>query len=248
MTNEFKKYMSDSPESFQAVLDAADDLIAAQYLLAESKISALLQKIAASSKAYELFEKALEGFDFSLTFDAALSRNALGVPTLTMPSDPKTAAAFAFCILLDIDTGRCALGDFLHAYFYRENATSEFALFLKNIAEPFKAAIVALSSGGEREEPSGEENSEKIKEIFTDVKAVSDKISATALDEHERGEADFAVGELSKALSDGSGDGIRLAYVALKNTVANTKGLKDLFPDVTEIGEKLVSLGVMTAA
>lgn len=112
---------------------ACSELKNSKYILAENKITALLKTIADNKQLYALFSAALYGFDYSATFGECVTDN-----TFTLPSDKKTAIAMVFRILMDIDTGRMTLRNFLEAYFYSDSMNESFARFVLEVIVPFE--------------------------------------------------------------------------------------------------------------
>ncbi len=254
MIKDVQKYMTDSEDDFASFLAAIDELIGSQYILAESKISVLLQRIAASRRTYSLFERALSGFDFNYEFSLAKRRTAAGGETIALPPSRKRTVALVFCLLLDFDTGRFRLRDFLHIYFFSNNNPNwEFAAFVKDVLMPFREAAESLYFGGEEEdEPEdgedmydGDESLSELETLFTDFGTLSDKIIDSELTDDEYDETEFALGVLSRALTGADREGIRLAYMALKSTAAKIPALDSLRGDIAAFGEKLVRLGAI---
>lgn len=264
MIKDYCAYMKDGEEAFEQVLAACDELINAKVILAETKVSVLLQKIAESKKAYELFDEVLKGFDFNYEFTLAKRRNAVGAYTLVLPSDVRRLAALVFCLLLEFDTTSCDLQSFLDVYFYGDTPANEFATFVRDMIVPFKEAISALyydggaisSGGGEERLPEGETasaprlpvgNATDIDSLFADLTAMSDKLSEAELEKADFDDAVVSLTGLSRALSAADRDGIRLAYTAFKRTVSSLDALEILDERLLAFGKKLVALGAIPA-
>lgn len=113
-------------------LTAAEDLKNCKYVIAENKIAAVLKAIADNKQLYSLFGAALYDFDYKSTFSECVSGNGFA-----LPSDPKKAIALVFRILIDIDSNKMPLQNFLEAYFYSESVNESYARFCLEIIAPF---------------------------------------------------------------------------------------------------------------
>ena len=263
MIKDYCAYMKDGEEAFEQVLAACDELINAKVILAETKVSVLLQKIAESKKAYSLLDDVLKGFDFNYEFTLAKRRNAVGAYTLVLPSDDRRLAALVFCLLLEFDTTSCDLQSFLDVYYYGDTPANEFAMFVRDMIVPFKQAISSLyydggvlSGGGDERLPEGEAasaprlpvgNATDINSLFTDLTAMSDKLHEAELAQSDFDDAVVSLTGLSRALSAADRDGIRLAYTAFKRTVSSLDALEILDEQLLAFGKKLVALGAVLA-
>ena len=263
MIKDYCAYMKDGEEAFEQVLAACDELINAKVILAETKVSVLLQKIAESKKAYSLLDDVLKGFDFNYEFTLAKRRNAVGAYTLVLPSDDRRLAALVFCLLLEFDTTSCDLQSFLDVYYYGDTPANEFAMFVRDMIVPFKQAISSLyydggvlSGGGDERLTEGEAasaprlpvgNATDINSLFTDLTAMSDKLHEAELAQSDFDDAVVSLTGLSRALSAADRDGIRLAYTAFKRTVSSLDALEILDEQLLAFGKKLVALGAVPA-
>ena len=263
MIKDYCAYMKDGEEAFEQVLAACDELINAKVILAETKVSVMLQKIAESKKAYSLLDDVLKGFDFNYEFTLAKRRNAVGAYTLVLPSDDRRLAALVFCLLLEFDTTSCDLQSFLDVYYYGDTPANEFAMFVRDMIVPFKQAISSLyydggvlSGGGDERLPEGEAasaprlpvgNATDINSLFTDLTAMSDKLHEAELAQSDFDDAVVSLTGLSRALSAADRDGIRLAYTAFKRTVSSLDALEILDEQLLAFGKKLVALGAVPA-
>ncbi len=120
-------------DGFGEFIIACEDLKNCKFIIAESKIAALLKSIADNKQLYSMFGAALYGFDYKTTFTECVGNNSFVLPT-----DPKTAIALVFRILMDIDGGQMPLRNFLEAYFYSESLNESYARFGLDIITPFE--------------------------------------------------------------------------------------------------------------
>ena len=120
-------------------LSACDSLKNCKYVLAESKITALLKSIADNKQLYTMFASSLYGFDYNKTFNASLING-----TFVLPTEPKKAIALVFRLLLDIDSGKIELKNFLEAYFYSPMINESYARFCLEVISPFRTYCGSL--------------------------------------------------------------------------------------------------------
>ncbi len=133
-------------DGFGEFLSACENLRNSKYILAENKITALLKSIADNRQLYSMFGAALFGFDYKTTFSECVEGNMF-----TLPTDPKTAIALVFRILMDIDSGKMPLRNFLEAYFYNESINESYAHFGLEVISPFESYCRMFISQAENE-------------------------------------------------------------------------------------------------
>jgi len=131
--------MNSSEKRLNEFKTACDNLLSSQYILADIKITALLESIAVSKTIYELFDEILVDFDYK---GAA---NDFRLNGFKLPEEPKTIACLVFCMLLDMDKKIIDLNDFLPMLF-KGDINAAYEIFLDKIISPFKTAISYLLS------------------------------------------------------------------------------------------------------
>jgi len=136
------------------IMDASDDcldefrsvcteLAQAKYILAEKKMSVVLQTIAKNKKLYAFFADCMEGFDFSYELAKARKTDGAGNPILILPTERKERIAFVFCLLLSFDTGATEFKEFLHTFYESGvSANAEYAEFAADVIAPFCEDVV----------------------------------------------------------------------------------------------------------
>ncbi len=120
-------------KGFAEFTNACEELKNCKYVLAENKIAALLKSIADNKQLYSMFGAALYGFDYKTVFTDCV----VGGSGFKLPSEPQKAIALVFRILIDIDSGKMPLPNFLEAYFYSESFNESYARFSLEIIAPF---------------------------------------------------------------------------------------------------------------
>ncbi|MBE7087302.1 MAG: hypothetical protein E7369_03280 [Clostridiales bacterium] len=135
-------------EELDNFLRCADDLISGKYILADIKIVNLLKSIAVSDTILAVFKYCLDGFDY----EEAKQKYFVRTPYLSsdkaefvLPSNSKELLAFIFNVLMDIDSKRISLAEFLDKYFYEDGSCySGYTAFLNSMIKPFKNSVKVL--------------------------------------------------------------------------------------------------------
>ncbi|MCL2676192.1 MAG: hypothetical protein FWE84_06425 [Firmicutes bacterium] len=132
--------MTDDPLKIQQFKTTCAQMLGCPYIVANSKISAILQCVASSKLLYGLFGCLLEKFNYKET--AKNCQTADG--KIILPKTQEDITAFVFCVLLDIDRHNIELKDFLQ-FFGGEDSATAFKEFQKDFIMPFRNAAVALA-------------------------------------------------------------------------------------------------------
>ena len=120
---------------------ACYDLIHTRYILADKKISGLLQQIAKNKNLYALIANCMQDFDFKSVFNQAKAAGGDG-RALVLPTECKKIIAFVFCLLLSFDTNQTDFKKFLHTFYHSvEGPNAEFEKFAHHVIVPFCASV-----------------------------------------------------------------------------------------------------------
>ncbi|MDY6367020.1 MAG: hypothetical protein SPL13_00665 [Clostridia bacterium] len=134
-------------EELDAFILRADELISSKYILADVKIVNLLKSIAASDTIVALFKNCLTDFDYYKATKEYLVKSSMadGKGEFITPPSSKELLAFIFNILMDIDSGKIKLAEFIDVYFYEDGSMySGYQAFLKSMIVPFKNSVKLL--------------------------------------------------------------------------------------------------------
>lgn len=232
-------------ETMQAVgygefLTACESLKNCKYVIAESKITALLKSIADNKQLYMLFGKVLYGFDYSAVFSECVYNGLFA-----LPDDPKTAVALVFRILLDIDSGKMSLRSFLEAYFYSVSINESYARFCLEVVSPFESYCRTLLAGAETDEKSDVEpevddddaKNNKCEMLKNDALAciatllqIADSVISGVID---RAEFTACLGGLTRAIESDDFKNAIPAFLGVKYAIAyffkSSKNVLDIF-------------------
>lgn len=136
-------------EQIEGFLQRCDELMRAEFIIADTKIGDLLKSIVSSDLLYGFFREITRGFDYP----AALARATGYAPygdarkKLMLPSDPAEELAFLFCLLADIDSGAIDLSGFLNEFFYAEGGLAEsFHAFCGAVVMPLRDGVRGIFS------------------------------------------------------------------------------------------------------
>lgn len=223
-------------------LSACDSLKNCKYVLAESKITALLKSIADNRQLYSMFAASLYGFDYNRTFSSCV-----GNGSFILPADQKKAIALVFRILLDIDSGKIELRNFLEAYFYSAMINESYARFCLEIVAPFKsycsnmyAQPIALQeitvkddANDAYEEVSGKFRADLKTDALNCVATLIDIADSAITGLIEREEYTACLNGLTRAINDEEYENIISAFLGVKYAVAyffkSSKTVTDIY-------------------
>ncbi len=228
-------YDKNYPELFNR---ACDDVIQSKYIIAEGKISLLLQTIAANKYLYEFFRNAVDGFDFRHEYGRSQIPDGRR-SSLVLPSNPVRLTAYVFCLLLDFDSGRLLLRDFLHTFFYSElGANVEYERFVIDIMVPFKHSVNMLL--GERNEPAAAAPADNpTHAVFADITAELTRLNG------QYDELTFLLAALKKGIDTQDKLLAQTAYIGSKNAARVSGVLEFIAPHMEKLRIYLIGTGVL---
>lgn len=123
-------------------INACNDLVNGKFILADIKISKILKAISQSTEIYNLIAESMINYDFDAEFEKAVVKNEQGVEKFELPDNIEKLIPLVFCLLVEIDSKRINLNDFIKAQFpLVNNQNEEYLAFAKTIIIPFRNAI-----------------------------------------------------------------------------------------------------------
>lgn len=132
-------------EKVEQFMAAVNELVDGKFMTADTTMTEILRRIAASRELTELFTAVVKGYDYArarrtyLRFPAEKG-SAHGVAYL--PTERSEILAFVFCLFVEFDAGSMQFGDFLLRYFYVDGSyTASYALFADRIVRPFRDIV-----------------------------------------------------------------------------------------------------------
>lgn len=233
--------------SLAIFLSATDELINSKYILADSKVGAILKSVAQSRMLYETFEYVTYGYDYSAAKSVCFVDGGV-----SLPQKDEDVLAFVFLTLMEIDAGREDVMRILNDYFGGDNGMQNaYAAFADKMLKPFRdiaeKTFGKIISGEMPAVGKGEiktENAES-QNVKTEKKASAVSYAITlAEDEFARSGSDgaeelaYILKELRDAEEKSDADKITLACLALKYAVKSVKRPKldtdAIFEEVSE--------------
>ena len=126
---------------------ACDDFVNGKYILADVKISSLLNIIAEDNKLRNIVASTLEDYDFKEKLINATKSEGNGY-ILILPTDEKEIIAFVYSLFYRFNNKTIDFYDFISQYYKSddENPGKEFYNFANAIITPFKNAINSIYS------------------------------------------------------------------------------------------------------
>ena len=118
-----------------------NDMINGKFILADIKISKVLNMLAQSGELYNFIKDCMTDFDFSREFHRAEVKNRLNNGSFAVPSTPKSLVAFVFCLLVECDAKRMDFYSFINENFPAQSRTDSYKLFANTLLVPFRDAI-----------------------------------------------------------------------------------------------------------
>jgi hypothetical protein len=225
-----------------------DEIINSKFILADSKISELLNCIADSEMFYNLFKKLTIEFNYNAFKDVSLvsSKENENRGVLMLPESTGDKLAFIFCLLMEIDNKKIDLNKFLQCYFYEDGSYFEsYYAFCNQVIKPFKNLVKAAAEELFCDEHYGREKNtgfigklqgEKYKQI--EILFLEDKekiMSDTNISDEDKADIiEFFDGFLNSMLTFDKSL-IKLLYIGYKNIVKNQKKLSVNFIKIEKL-------------
>lgn len=120
-----------------------NDMIKGKFILADIKISKLLNMIAQSSELYNFIKDSMYDFDFSREYHRAVIKNRINNGEFVVPNSQNTLIAFVFCLLVECDAKRLDFYGFINENFPAQSKTESYNTFAEKLLVPFRDIISA---------------------------------------------------------------------------------------------------------
>ena len=118
-----------------------NDMANGKFILADIKITKLLNMIANSQELYGFIKECLTDYDFSREFHRAEIKNRLNNGAFAVPSSPNLLVAFVFCLLVECDAKRIDFYNFINENFPSASKSESYKKFSENLILPFSKII-----------------------------------------------------------------------------------------------------------
>ena len=220
--------MDTGREQIDLFLRRCDEVMGSRFIIADTKISDLLKSIATSDLLYAYFRDITKNFDYRAAqrkyLDDAPAAPSRGKKML-FPEDPQEKLAFIFCLLVEFDSKKRDLSEFLQEYFYEDGSVYEsFYAFTNQVIKPFRNAVKLMFRGGMPkpvpEEPARPQTARLAPpvEVPADfgalVAAERDSVYASGLSDADKVDALFILNALEKTQDGVLRAGLLSGYAA----------------------------------
>ena len=238
-------FINDYDDGLNAFIAACNDMMSSKFLLAEKKISTLLSTIAASERLYALFKQALSGYNRQVEWKKSIATVG-GRSKLVLPQTQSRLLAYAFCLLMEIDTGKKNLRLLLDEYFFHTNPNEEFTLFCKTVIAPFRdvTEFAVINGLDTIEEEGGLDFSlrEAVKDILQRLNsAVNESVTVEVSVKQDL----FAMARaIESSLTPNRVDLIKPLLIGYRNTVTSCALRDALTPLVDELKKTLIAADI----
>ena len=125
---------------------SCDSMAHGKFILADVKITKILNMIADSEELYRYISECMTGFDFFKEYHRAEVKNPLNNGVFAPPQEPKKLVAFVFCLLVECDAKRIDFYTFINDNFRLESNSDAYQNFASMLLTPFKD-IISLHFG-----------------------------------------------------------------------------------------------------
>ncbi len=133
-------------------VSSCEDMINGKFILADVKITKILNMIAESDELYRFISECLMNYDFSREYHRAEVKNTLNNGSFVAPTEPSKLVAFVFCLLVECDAKRIDFYSFINENFKAENRTDAYQNFANQLLVPFKDIIATnFAIGGDNQ-------------------------------------------------------------------------------------------------
>ena len=221
-------------EELDLFLEKADELIDSKYILADVKLANFLKSIASSSTLLALFQNCLTDFDYDNACKKYLVKNqnfTADKGEFIMPPNTRELLAFIFNILVDIDSKRINLNEFLNRYFFIDGScSSSYDAFITAMIKPFKNSVKMLVESvidGKLQDP---------------IEALTEEENRRAREKEEREDTERRERELLKKVYGSSVKTIKEILLADKQKVKESKLEEDVKEEILLVVDMLANV------
>lgn len=121
-------------------ITCCNQMINGKFIMADSKISKILEAIATNQRLYKFIHECIRGYNFQREYEKALNEAENGI--FEANGDIKKNICFVTCLFLEVDNKRIKFYDFISKFFRSAGAGNEYAQFVKVMLIPFKEGVL----------------------------------------------------------------------------------------------------------
>ena len=238
-------FINDYDDGLSAFLSACDDMMSSKFLLAERKISAILATIAEHERLLSLFQQALKGYNRQVEWKKSVVTVG-GRNKLVLPQTQTKLMAYAFCLLMELDTGKRSLRDTLDEFFFHTNPNEEFVLFCKTVIAPFKDVTEYLFINGvdsfEEEDALDTTLREGVKDILQKLNSTINE--SVIVDVSVKQDLFMIARAIESSLTPNRIDLVKPLLTGYRNTVSASMLRESVLPLVDELTKLFVTADI----
>lgn len=236
------RFSAHKPEDLAAFKAAADELLTSKYILAEKRIADLLKCIASNAELLELFKTALSGYNYSVEFNRSRT-SSKGKPKLVLPKNQARKIAYIFCLLMEFDTGKRSLKDFLDTYYYMPQPNASLALWTHDMITVFKDVTEYLYLNGIETLLDNEEIDYSLRrqvgEILENMNSLLMRASSVGAD--TKRDLFVILSAIENSLTPNKADALKALIIGLDHVIHETDIYQAFSPYMIELKSSLLS-------
>lgn len=154
---------------------ACDEFISGKYILADIKISSILNILSNNEKIKNIITSCLENFNFSACFSSFVF-NDEEVSSFTLPKDEKQIIACVYTLLFKFKNNEIKFYDFIKQYSKNDDTNNTFVNFANSVILPFKNAVNSIYSKRHVLVETTDYQSDIYNKIKTTIKLITNNI------------------------------------------------------------------------
>src|SRR5574344_1411732 len=135
------KVSSEELSKISQFVASCNDMINGKFILADVKITKILNMIAGSDELYRYITECMTGFDFSREYHRAEVKNGLNGGVFAVPAEREKVVAFVFCLLVECDAKRIDFYGFINENFSGSDRNDSYKTFANVLLMPFRDII-----------------------------------------------------------------------------------------------------------
>lgn len=124
-------------------INGCNEIINGKFILADIKISKMLNIIANSEELYRYISECMVGFDFAKELHSAEMKNSFNRSGFVAPENPEKLVAFTFCFLVECDAKRIDFYTFIQENFISKDRSLVYSKFANTLLVPFRDIIAS---------------------------------------------------------------------------------------------------------
>ena len=229
-------------EDLASFKSAADELLSCKFILAEKRISELLKTIAANKELVELFKTALSGYNYAVEFNKSRVASK-GKVRLELPKNQARKIAYVFCLLMEFDTGKRNLKDFLDAYYYMPQPNDSLSLWTHDMITVFKDVTEYLYLSGIETLLDNEEIDYSLRrqvgETLENINALIMRTASLGTDTKQ--DLFIVLSAIENSLTPNKADALKALIIGLEHIVRETDLFQTFSPYMIELKSALLA-------